>query len=570
MRHQHPIPLKAHYTSFSHSRKDIDKVIRMETEPLMLQKHFSVTSKTFKKNSTNHLPKTLSLDQELPPINPNKYAPVIKDDNFFILKPKNVSNKNLNRKVDINSQYLNTVSTSCNSLNSNTLNDFRRSTFSNNPMSNVLLSPPTKLLTNRKHSNMFLSKTLSLKNNICESTNVVPPTKFMVNDNNVNIKTTSNNNINHQIKSNNNSKGKNKKVFIKSKTLEASAKKKSGFRKNSNNSSKSFASEEDELKNEESILFKGFSFTQPGKIEDGSIKTNQDSFLIMNHIFDIDFNIYGVMDGHGSNGHLVSQYSKRCAMDYFSKEGNYLRKTRTNYYLSIDEQVVLKKLINNNYTFIKTFFNKTDADLSNQKFDVHFSGTTCVILFQIGKKLICANTGDSRCILIKSTLTEDYFYENLSIDHKPITENEKKRIESSGGVVAQCKEPNGELDGPFRVWVKGEEYPGLAVSRSLGDSVAESVGVISEPEIIVKDLDSTVKYIVLASDGVWDYLSGDDIIDIVTPFFLRGDPGNAAKEIVSEATKMWEKDGIERDDITVIVSFIGEPNKGKVVKKETF
>ena len=33
---------------------------------------------------------------------------------------------------------------------------------------------------------------------------------------------------------------------------------------------------------------------------------------------------------------------------------------------------------------------------------------------------------------------------------------------------------------------------------------------------------------------------------------------------------MWEKDGIERDDITVIVSFIGEPNKGKVVKKETF
>ena len=136
--------------------------------------------------------------------------------------------------------------------------------------------------------------------------------------------------------------------------------------------------------------------------------------------------------------------------------------------------------------------------------------------------------------------------------------------------MAQCKEPNGELDGPFRVWVKGEEYPGLAVSRSLGDSVAESVGVISEPEIIVKDLDSTVKHIVLAYDGVWDYLSGDDIIDIVTPFFLRGDPGNAAKEIVSEATKMWEKDGIERDDITVIVSFIGEPNKGKVVKKETF
>lgn len=568
MRHQHPIPLKTHFTSFSHSRKDIDKVMRMETEPSILQKHFSVSSKGFKKNSATHLPKTLSLDQELPPINTSKYAPVVKDENFYILKPKIQSNKNLNRKVDINSQYLNTVSTSCNSLNANTLNDFRRSTFANNPMSNILLSPPTQLLTNRKHSNMFLTKTLSLKNSLCDSNNGVTLSKFMLNDNN--IKTSSNKKITHQLNSNNNSKGKNKKILIKSKTLEESQKKKSGFRKGSNNSSGSFASEDDDIKNDENVLFKGFFHTQPGKIEDGSIKTNQDSFLIMNRIFDIDFNIYGVMDGHGTNGHLVSQYSKRCAMDYFNKEANYLRKTRTNYYLSIDEPIVLKKLTNNNFSFIKTFFDKTDADLSNQKFDVHFSGTTCVLLFQVGKKLICANAGDSRCILIKSSPTEDFIYENLSYDHKPITDIEKKRIESNGGVVAQCKEPNGELDGPFRVWVKGEEYPGLAVSRSLGDSVAESVGVISEPEIIVKDIDSTAKYIVLASDGVWDYLSGEDIIDIVTPFFLRGDPGNAAKEIVSEATKLWEKDGIGRDDITVIVSFIGEPNKGKGLKKETF
>ena len=61
-------------------------------------------------------------------------------------------------------------------------------------------------------------------------------------------------------------------------------------------------------------------------------------------------------------------------------------------------------------------------------------------------------------------------------------------------MVAQCKEPNGGLDGPLRVWAKGEEYPGLAVSRSLGD------GVISEPEIMVKDIDGTAKYVVLASD----------------------------------------------------------------------
>ena len=394
MRHQYKLPLKTHFTSYSHSRKDIDKVMRVETEP-SLQKHFSFTSKVF--NSNTHFPNTFSLEQALPPINPRKYAPVVKDDNYFILKPKKHSNQNLARKFDINSQYLNTVSTSSHSLNANALNDFRRGTFANKGMDNVILSPPNKMLTNRKHSNMFLTKNaLSLKNSFGDRNNGVTPSKFMLSDNN--IKTTSNKNV--QIKSN--SKGKNKKILIISKTLGESKKKKSRFRKNSNNSSKSFNSEE-ELKNEETILFKGFYHTQPGKIGDGSIKTNQDSFLIMNQIFDLDFNIYGVMDGHGTNGHLVSQYSKRCAMDYFKNEGNYLQKTRTNYYLSTDESVVLKKLQNSNYTFIKSFFTKTDTDLSNQKFDVHFSGTTCVILFHIGKKLICVNTGDSRCILIKSS-----------------------------------------------------------------------------------------------------------------------------------------------------------------------
>jgi len=37
--------------------------------------------------------------------------------------------------------------------------------------------------------------------------------------------------------------------------------------------------------------------------------------------------------------------------------------------------------------------------------------------------------------------------------------------------------------GPYRVWLKTEQYPGLAMSRSIGDFVAASVGVISEPGI---------------------------------------------------------------------------------------
>lgn len=34
-----------------------------------------------------------------------------------------------------------------------------------------------------------------------------------------------------------------------------------------------------------------------------------------------------------------------------------------------------------------------------------------------------------------------------------------------------------------RVWVKRQAYPGLAISRSIGDDIAHTVGVTHEPEI---------------------------------------------------------------------------------------
>ncbi len=37
--------------------------------------------------------------------------------------------------------------------------------------------------------------------------------------------------------------------------------------------------------------------------------------------------------------------------------------------------------------------------------------------------------------------------------------------------------------GPARVYLRHEDYTGLAMSRSIGDLVAHSVGVSSEPEV---------------------------------------------------------------------------------------
>lgn len=69
----------------------------------------------------------------------------------------------------------------------------------------------------------------------------------------------------------------------------------------------------------------------------------------------------------------------------------------------------------------------------------------------------------------------------LSRDHKPDAKDEHDRIIQSNGRVDPFREPTGEPIGPARVWLRTENVPGLAMSRSIGDLVASSVGVSCEP-----------------------------------------------------------------------------------------
>jgi len=62
--------------------------------------------------------------------------------------------------------------------------------------------------------------------------------------------------------------------------------------------------------------------------------------------------------------------------------------------------------------------------------------------------------------------------------------------------------------GPKRVWMRNRQVPGLAMTRSIGDMAATSVGVTAEPEIkVFNNLQPSDKFIVVASDGIWDRFS---------------------------------------------------------------
>jgi len=57
------------------------------------------------------------------------------------------------------------------------------------------------------------------------------------------------------------------------------------------------------------------------------------------------------------------------------------------------------------------------------------------------------------------------------------------------------------------------------MSRSFGDNVSKLVGVTSEPEIIRMKLDKRDRFILLASDGVWEFISNQEVLQLLVPYY---------------------------------------------------
>ena len=292
--------------------------------------------------------------------------------------------------------------------------------------------------------------------------------------------------------------------------------------------------------------------THPGVDKTGNQKTNQDSFVFKTNVNGINnFNIFGVMDGHGPQGHFVSQFASKFIP--FQIMNHREIKTLT------DPEDIYQKLKYNEYEIINQIFLETDNQLERVNFDATESGCTCVLVIHIGSHIICANTGDSRAILVLDSMGQnninDFYEVPLSYDYKPEMPEEKQRIELCGGVVEQLKNKNGEGVGPYRVWVKEGGYPGLAMSRSIGDLIGKKLGVIPNPGILEYDLNESVKFIVVASDGIWEFISNEIVRNIGKQFYKDKNPKGFCQEIVKDAYKLWKENGITVDDITAIAAF---------------
>ena len=91
---------------------------------------------------------------------------------------------------------------------------------------------------------------------------------------------------------------------------------------------------------------------------------------------------------------------------------------------------------------------------------------------------------------------------------------------------------------------------GCAFSRSIGDDIAESLGVIGEPEFMTCPIRDEHKMFILGSDGIFDFISNEEVVDIVKGY---EDVSEACRALVGLAYARWIDSEERTDDITVIV-----------------
>ncbi|CAD7947770.1 unnamed protein product [Amoebophrya sp. A25] len=368
---------------------------------------------------------------------------------------------------------------------------------------------------------------------------------------------------------------------------------------------------------------------------------NQDSFLIVKTGDDVS--LYAVFDGHGPCGHDVSEFVK-----------NELPKV-----LFTDPSLLSKP-----GDALKNAFQRTQRLLERANevghVNAQFSGTTVTVAIHLHlqDELWIAHVGDSRAVVGRRGQVEDtasargegggaaarktqtakvdylatqgssqglqlvapggqtndtgpgrggkneLFAVDLTHDHKPDDPLERERIESSGGRVI--------FDGfyNYRVYARSGKYPGLNMSRALGDLAGYyDAGISATPTITYYKLSGTAatggkmdhevglmgqpaaingqqqipgailpttsasepghrghvdvfcdggvlgsdEFLLVCSDGVWEFMSSQECVEMVDTYIRN--VGECAEIVAKECWDRWSRRMLGQvvDDITAVI-----------------
>ncbi|KAH7278348.1 hypothetical protein KP509_38G037200 [Ceratopteris richardii] len=292
----------------------------------------------------------------------------------------------------------------------------------------------------------------------------------------------------------------------------------------------------------------------------GQKEVNQDALLFIEDFASQAGTVFcGVFDGHGPNGHIIARHvvhalPKKLAACWQSR----YRAFRPSLSGSDDSFNSTRKKFVSDGDLIGTWkvsiveaFNLMDQELIlNSLEDCFWSGTTAVTLIKQGCDLILGNLGDSRAILGSTAEDGSLIAKQLTIDMKPDLPREAERIRRCNGRIFELVyEPTVK-----RVWLPHLNSPGLAMTRALGDYCLKKYGLISEPEITHCRLTHGDKFVVLATDGVWNVLTNEEVVKTVASTPARA---SASKAVIDAAMDAWKSNcpSSKADDCAVVCLF---------------
>ncbi len=224
-------------------------------------------------------------------------------------------------------------------------------------------------------------------------------------------------------------------------------------------------------------------------------RDNMEDTFIFKKLLDSVY-LFGIFDGHGGNQvsfilkeQFVNTLISRIEWFNFENSGNIL---------------LLQAALESTFEYMDEEYFKI----------FETTGSTAIICILTENHIICANLGDCRAMIIN----EKTFFD-ISIDHKP--HYDRERIHNAGGFI---QEEN--MDDVERV--DGE----LAISRSFGDGSHKIGGtcwkthrITANPEFTIVSKFEYQKYIVMASDGIWDVFNSFEIYELINVFEYKFNKG---------------------------------------------
>ena len=269
----------------------------------------------------------------------------------------------------------------------------------------------------------------------------------------------------------------------------------------------------------------------------------EDLELKFDHV-KISSSLYVVIDGHG--GKECAEFVETNFADIFCKQEEFRNCNYLNaFHLTFQE-------LEEKWTVQARLKKKGDS-----------SGACVLAALIVEEGIYVAWVGDCRMVGYDSN--DRKHIQIITEDHKPTALIEKNRILSVGGTVRAVLQPGcfGEKEvGPKRVFPGG-----LAVSRSIGTikSKKESFGailgaVIATPDVAFIQLENGIKWLILGSDGLWDYYTNSKNLSSLIVQNIEDKPDEMCSKILNAIrrnTSLTQRP----DNATILVIKLLEPEQ---------